>query len=134
MTAICAGIGAGATALYHKLTKNTDERVEELEIPEDEMTPEKESFIAQKWKSICNKFTGIYKGRKEGSIKTKEKDVSSIFDGVDKEIEEKRKKDIARLQAQDSLESLDAEMQQTLDAYHSSQESILEETPSRSGR
>ena len=134
VTAICAGIGAGATALYHKLTKNTDERVEELEIPEDEMTPEKESFIAQKWKSICNKFTEIYKGRKEGTIKTKEKDVSSIFDGADEEIEEKRRKDIARLQAQDSLESLDAEMQQTLDAYHSSQESILEEAPSRSGR
>ena len=136
VTALGAGIGAGVTALYHKLTKDTDERIEELEIPDDEMTPERSSAIARAWKSVCNKFTEIYKGRKEGTIKTKQKEehVENIFDSVDEEMDERRKKDLERLKAQDSLESLDADIKQTIDAYQTSQESILEEAPSRSGR
>lgn len=119
--AIGAGLGAVVTTLYRKLTKNTDAKVDELEIPSAEITPENAPAIIRVFYKAADKLMDIYKKRKSGEIAPKKEEVM-----VD--IAERPKT------SEEQLEELSENIKRALAEHQDAKEDILNDAPSMGGR
>lgn len=119
--AIGAGLGAVVTTLYRKLTKNTDAKVDELEIPSAEITPENAPAIIRVFYKAGDKLMDIYKKRKSGEIAPKKEEVM-----VD--VAERPKT------SEEQLEELSENIKRALAEHQDAKEDILNDAPSMGGR
>ena len=119
--AIGAGLGTVVTTLYRKLTKNTDAKVDELEIPSAEITPENAPAIIRVFYKAADKLMDIYKKRKSGEIAPKKEEVM-----VD--VAERPKT------SEEQLEELSENIRRALAEHQDAKEDILNDAPSMGGR
>ena len=119
--AIGAGLGTVVTTLYRKLTKNTDAKVDELEIPSAEITPENAPAIIRVFYKAADKLMDIYKKRKSGEIAPKKEEVM-----VD--VAERPKT------SEEQLEELSENIRRALAEHQDTKEDILNDAPSMGGR
>ena len=119
--AIGAGLGAVVTTLYRKLTKNTDAKVDELEIPSAEITPENAPTIIRGFYKAADKLMDIYKKRKSGEIAPKKEEV--VVD-----VAERPKT------SEEQLEELSENIRRALAEHQDTKEDILNDAPSMGGR
>lgn len=125
-TGIGAGIGTVATTLYRKLTKNTDVKVEELEINPDEITPENAPRFIRGFYKAGDKLMDIYKRRKSGTLKAKSESVS-VDIAPDATVERPKTNE-------EQLEELSKNIEKALSEHQEVKENIFDDEPSMGGR
>lgn len=125
-----AGLGAVATTLYRKLTKNTDGKIEELESIPEEITEENAPSFIQKIANSGKKMMDFYKKRKAGVIPTKKEEEKPVMVDVAKQtdIDERPKS------SEEQIEELSKNIERALAEHQESQDNIFDDAPSFGGR
>ena len=129
--AIGAGIGAVATTLYRKLTKNTEAKVEELEVNPDEITQENAPAFIRGFYKAGDKLMDIYKKRKSGAITTKKETEPVVVDFTENKEETPKEKPKT---SEEQLEELSRNIERALSEHQDVQESIFDDELSMGGR